>query len=159
MIIRDAIPDDADEACAVLRASIAQLCNADHHDDPDILSRWLANKTPENVVAWADTDGRSLLVAIEDGAIVAVGGVRDSGEITMNYVAPQARFSGVSSALLAALEGRAVERGARRVTLLSTETARRFYLARGYVDDGPVVGKFGTAASYPMFKVLAAARR
>lgn len=159
MIIRDATPADGQEACAVLRASIAQLCGADHRNDADILSRWLANKTSENVAAWADNDGRSLLVAIEGGAIVAVGGVRDGGEITLNYVAPQARFSGVSSALLAALEARAAERGARRVTLLSTETAHRFYLARGYVDDGPVVGKFGTAASYPMFKVLSAARR
>ncbi|WP_316233547.1 GNAT family N-acetyltransferase [Bradyrhizobium sp. SZCCHNPS2010] len=114
MIIRDATPADGQEACAVLRASIAQLCSADHRNDADILSRWLANKTSENVATWADNDGRSLLVAIRDRAIVAVGGVRDSGEITLNYVAPQARFSGVSSALLAALEARAAERGARR---------------------------------------------
>ncbi len=84
MIIRDATPADGQEACAVLRASIAQLCGADHRNDADILNRWLANKTSENVAAWADNDGRSLLVAIEGGAIVAVGGVRDGGEITLN---------------------------------------------------------------------------
>lgn len=54
MIIRDALAHDAQAACAVLRDSISQLCVADHHDDPEILSRWLANKTPENVAAWAD---------------------------------------------------------------------------------------------------------
>jgi GNAT superfamily N-acetyltransferase len=155
MIIRDATPDDAEEACAVLRASIAELCAADHNNDPGILGRWLANKTPDNVASWSDGEGRSLLLAVEDGAIVAVGGVRDSGEITLNYVAPGARFRGVSSALLAALEARAAERGAARVALLATETAHSFYLARGYRDEGPFVGKFGTAASYSMAKVLA----
>ncbi|CCE11693.1 putative Acetyltransferase, GNAT family [Bradyrhizobium sp. STM 3843] len=157
MIIRDATLDDAAEACAVLRASIIQLCTADHHDDPDILSRWLANKTPENVAAWADAKGRSLLVAVEDGAIVAVGGVKDSGEITVNYVAPRARFRGVSAALLAALELRAAERGAQQATLLSTWTAHHFYLARGYQVTGPPQSKFGTTASYPMAKALAGA--
>jgi len=163
MIIRDATPADAAQACQVLRDSIAQLCSADHRDDPAILARWLANKTPDNVAEWADGIGRSLLVVIEDEAsaeaVLAVGGVRDSGEITLNYVAPRARFRGVSSALLAALEGRALQRGAATAMLLSTETAHRFYRARGYRDEGPSVGKFGTAASYPMIKPLQAQER
>jgi GNAT superfamily N-acetyltransferase len=154
MIIRDATPTDASQICQVLRDSIAHLCSADHRDDPAILTRWLANKTPDNVVEWADGIGRSLLVVVDGEAILAVGGVRDSGEITLNYVAPSARFRGVSSALLAALEGRAIQRGATSATLLSTETAHRFYRERGYRDDGPSVGKFGTAASYPMVKML-----
>jgi GNAT superfamily N-acetyltransferase len=154
MIIRDATPEDAVEACAVIRASISELCDADHRNDPDILARWLANKTPENIATWADAIGSSLLLVVDGEAIIAVGGVTDDGEITLNYVAPAARFRGASSMLLAALEGRAIQRGARRITLLSTETARGFYLARGYRDDGPSVGKFGTAASYPMVKVV-----
>ena len=72
----------------------------------------------------------------------------------MNYVAPVARFRGVSAALLAALEARAAERGNARVFLLSTETAHRFYLTRGYRDDGPPVGKFGSRGGYPMSKQI-----
>ncbi|CCE01387.1 GNAT family N-acetyltransferase [Bradyrhizobium sp. STM 3809] len=154
MIIRDATPDDAAAACAVVRASIIELCLADHRGDPDILGRWLANKTPETVATWADGQGRSLLVAVEEGAVLAVGGLAHPNEITVNYVSPQARFRGVSSALVAALEQRAIALGAQEIALLSTETAHRFYLARGYVDVGVPVGKFGTAASYPMRKVL-----
>ncbi|WP_407160227.1 GNAT family N-acetyltransferase [Bradyrhizobium sp. STM 3557] len=154
MIIRDATPADAKQACQVLRDSIVELCSADHRDDPVILSRWLANKTPDNVAAWAVASGRALLVAVEDGAILAVGGLTHAGEITANYVAPAARFRGVSSAMLAALEQRAAAHGAASCTLLSTETAHRFYLARGYRDEGPSVGKFGTAASYSMVKPL-----
>jgi GNAT superfamily N-acetyltransferase len=154
--IRDAIPTDAAAACTVLRRSIAELCAADHGDDPAILQRWLANKTPENVAAWIANERNSVLVAVEDDAILAVGAVTDAGEITLNYVSPDARFRGVTRALLAALEARAVARGNASCRLLSTVTARRFYDRAGYAVDGPAEGKFGTAASYPMSKALAA---
>ena len=154
VIIRDATPADGPEACDVLRASISELCTADHDNDPEILKRWLANKTPENVATWIDDPNGSLLVAVAHDAILGIGGVRNSGEITLNYVAPGARFRGISAALLMALEARAARRGARLVTLHSTETAHRFYLARGYRDDGPPAGKFGARGSYPMSKLL-----
>jgi GNAT superfamily N-acetyltransferase len=154
--IREARLDDADRACDVLRRSISQLCVADHGNDPAILSAWLANKTPEIVAAWISQNGNSLLLATEGDAILAVGSVTDAGEITLNYVAPEARFRGVSRALLRALEVRAAERGNRRCRLTSTETAHRFYQSAGYVDDGAPAGKFGTKASYPMSKVIVA---
>jgi GNAT superfamily N-acetyltransferase len=153
--IRDATPTDAAAACAVLRASITELCVTDHRNDPVILGAWLANKRPEIVARWSTEPGSSLLVAVEGDAILAVGGVKDSGEITLNYVSPAARFRGVSAAMLAALEARAAERGNERCTLLSTETAHRFYLSRGYRDAGPPQGKFGTDFSYPMFRLIA----
>ena len=98
--IRDATPDDAVAACNVLRRSISELCVADHGNDPAILAAWLRNKTPEIVASWATYPGNSLLVAVEGDAILAVGSVTDSGEITSNYVSPDARFRGVSRANL-----------------------------------------------------------
>lgn len=154
MQIRDAVPEDASAACEVLRRSISELCGADHRNDPEILTRWLANKTPEIVGSWIIEPGNSVLVAVEDGCIFAVGSVTDAGEITLNYVSPDARFRGVSRAMLTALEARALERGADRCTLLSTETARRFYRSAGYGEDGLPQGKFGTSLSYPMSKHL-----
>ena len=156
MEIRDAVSADADAACQVLRRSITELCVADHHNDPAILARWLANKTPEIVASWIAQPGNSVLVAVEGSAILAVGSVTDSGEITLNYVSPDARFRGVSRALLAALETRASERGNTRCILLSTETARRLYRSAGYREDGPPRGKFGSTGSYPMSKPLTA---
>ena len=152
MNIRDATKADAAVACEVLRASITELCVSDHRNDPDILGRWLANKTPENLAAWAADSNASLLLAVEGQSILAVGSVRNDGEITMNYVSPAARFRGASSALLKALEARAKERGNTSCRLLSTETAHRFYLDRDYVDAGAPQGKFGTTSSYPMSK-------
>jgi GNAT superfamily N-acetyltransferase len=124
MHIRDAVPEDAPAACETLRRSISELCSSDHHDDPVILGRWLANKTTTEIVAsWIVNPGNSVLVAVESVTILAVGSVTDAGEITLNYASPDARFRGVSRALLVALETRAQERGNQRCTLLSTETA------------------------------------
>jgi GNAT superfamily N-acetyltransferase len=154
--IRDAVPEDAAAACHVLRESISRLCVADHRDDPAILNAWLANKTPEMVAAWAVQKGNSLLLAVEGDAVLGVGSVTDAGRITLNYVSPDARFRGVSRALLSALEARAMQRGNSRCTLTSSETAHRFYQSAGYVDEGVPTGKFGTTTGYPMSKEIVA---
>ena len=156
MEIRDAVAEDAPAACQVLRRSIAELCVADHRNDPTILARWLRNKTPENFASSIAKPTNSMLVAVGRGAILAVGLVTDAGEITWNYVSPEARFRGVSRAMLGALEARAAERGNVRCRLTSTETARRFYQAAGYIEDGPATGKFGMSSGYPMSKILTA---
>lgn len=153
MEIRDAVAEDAQAACDVLRRSIVELCIKDHHNDPAILTRWLSNKTPEIVASWIALPHRSMLLALEDQSILAVGSVNDTGEITLNYVSPDARFRGVSRALLAALEVRAMARGNTQCHLHSTETAQSFYLANGYTIDGPPDQKFGTGG-YPMSKGL-----
>ena len=158
MKIRDAVAEDAPAACEVIRRSIIELCAADHHNDPAILERWLANKTTEIVASWIRQPGNSVLVAVAGDAVLAVGSVTDEGEITLNYVSPDARFQGVSRAMIVALETRAGERGNERCTLLSTDTARRFYRSAGYTEDGPPKAKFGTTGSYPMSKRLTVIR-
>jgi hypothetical protein len=70
MIIRDAIKEGALAACDVMRRSIAELCVADHRNDPAILGSWLSNKTPEIFKSWI---GSTFLVPVEDKAILAVG--------------------------------------------------------------------------------------
>lgn len=155
MDIRDANPSDAAAACEVLRRSISELCVADHGNDPTFLQRWLSNKTPAIFTSWILQSDHSLLVAVEHNAILGVGSVTDAGEITLNYVAPEARFRGVSRTLLGALEARAALRGNRCCNLFSTETAHRFYQTGGYVDAGAPARKFGMASGYPMFKNLA----
>jgi len=156
--IRDAIAEDAPAACQVLRRSISELCVADHGNDPAILARWLSNKTPETFVSWTTQPGNSLLLAAEGDNILAVGSVTDLGKITLNYVSPDARFRGVSRALLGALEARAIAKGNARCTLTSTATARRFYHANGYSEDGLPVGEYGMSSGYPMSKCLAVSK-
>ena len=150
--VRSAQPADAEEATAVLRASISVLCVADHDNDPEFLARWLENKTPRNVRTWTESPGR-FVVAEEPGRIVGVGTVLASGEITLNYVLPEARFRGVSKAVLDSLEGYLCANGTTRATLVSTRTAHRFYRAMGYVDVGQPEVADGLA-EFRMFKYL-----
>lgn len=82
MEIRDAVPEDAPSACEVMRRSISELCGADHHNDPMILGRWLANKTPDIVASWIVNPGNSILVPVESGTMLAMGAGTDAGEIT-----------------------------------------------------------------------------
>lgn len=156
MEIRPAVIEDAPAACQVLRRSIIELCVDDHHNDPEILEKWLANKTPGIVATWITNPRNTLLLAVEHSAILGVGSVTDAGEITLNYVSPEARFRGVSRALIAALEDRARQHGNARCHLSSTETARAFYVSAGYTQDGPPANKFGATGSYPMSKTFTA---
>jgi hypothetical protein len=149
MTIRDALPDDAAAACEIMRRSITELCVADHRNDAAVLQRWLSNKTPEIFRSWIQPNN-SLRLAVENDRILAVGCVTANGEITLNYVSPDARFRGASKAMLTDLELRATEQGNEVCKLESTETARRFYLARGYSEIGLPDRKFGTISSYPM---------
>jgi|SRR5215813_6346910 len=100
VVIRDAKQDDAINGCEVLRRSIAELCVADHKNDPAILGKWVGNKTLKNFSDWMAQDGNSRLVAAQDDQILAVGSVTDNGLITLLYVSPDARFCGISKALL-----------------------------------------------------------
>ncbi len=156
MEIRDAVIEDAHAVCEVRRRSISELCADDHRNDPEILNKWLSNKTPQHFAAWILQSDNSVLVAVEGDTIIAVGAVTDQGEITSNYVSPDARFRGVSRALMGALEARALERGNQRCHLISTETARRFYQSLGYVETGPPDCKHDMSSGYPMSKHIAA---
>ncbi|MBX9738843.1 MAG: GNAT family N-acetyltransferase [Beijerinckiaceae bacterium] len=145
--IREAGAQDTQAACDLVRASITQLCTADHQNMQAIVDGMLINKTPANMQAWIEAPGSFVLIAEIDGAMAGVGGLTGDGEITMVYVAPEHRFSGVSKALLARLEDRARELGLPNCALVTTDAARPFFLAAGYVGYDPDEDDFGMDGS------------
>ncbi|HEX3535577.1 MAG TPA: GNAT family N-acetyltransferase [Stellaceae bacterium] len=147
MIIRRAAAEDAAEACILLRRSIAELCQLDHGGDEALLGRWLSNKTVENLGRWIAES--HFLVAEEDGRLLGCAAMNGDGKITLNYVAPEARFRGVSKALVAALEATAKKLGLAECRLESTQTALPFYRRLGYVDaeESYILPLTGTPAS------------
>ncbi len=153
MIIREARVQEAEAICTLLRRSITELCTLDHGGDPAILTRWMGNKTPELLREWIADPTGSFFVAEEGTALLAIGSVQNDGGISLNYVAPEARFRGISRAMVTALEARAKKCGATICTLSSTQTARRFYLSCGYTEQPAVPGFFGPLL-YPMQKDL-----
>jgi GNAT superfamily N-acetyltransferase len=134
MKVRRATVEDASEACAVMRRSIAELCHADHGGDEVFLGRWLSNKTVENVQSWIPRT--QFFVAEEAGQILGVAAMDNSGRVNLNYVSPDARFRGVSKALMAALEDSARALGLNECRLETSKTALRFYRSIGYADEG-----------------------
>ena len=152
MEVRKAGPEDADEACGIVRRSIAELCRTDHQGDEATISAWLANKTPDTFARWiAQT---FVCVAIEQDRIIGVGAMTAAGEITLNYVSPDARFRGVTKALLHCLERNAVELGLEALTLQSTLTALPFYGSAGFQAAGPPTKGLGVTFGHPMIKRL-----
>lgn len=136
----------------VLTASIVELCATDHGNDPAAMARWTANKTEAGVAAMLARPDFCLFVAERDGGVVGVGAVTEN-QVALNYVSPDHRFAGVSSALLATMEAALVAAGHAEGLLDSTTTARGFYLRRGWVEAGPPQSYFGIPA-WPMKKRL-----
>ena len=126
---------------------------ADHEHEPARLEPWLANKTPEIVRTWIEAPDRTIFVAEADGRLLGVGGICHGGEVTLTYVAPEARFSGVSTAMLVGLEERLIQLGVAQIRLSSTKTARRFYHGRGYRETGRSIA-FAGMLDYHMTKQL-----
>lgn len=118
----------------MVRRSIVELCARDHENNPLWLDQWLANKTPETMAGWIADPNNRMFVAVADGAVLAAGCVKVTGDIVLNYVSPDCRFMGISRAMLQRLEDTARGYGHCRVRLISTVTAHDFYLRAGYID-------------------------
>lgn len=151
--IRQATAADVPEMSRVMTASVTELCGADHHDDRANISQWVSNRTPEGVARMIANPAQTFFVAERNGDIAAVGAVNAQGVVMFNYVSPRHRFCGVSDALMAHIEAVLRADGHVQARLISTTTAYRFYLDRGWTDDGaPEIEGFST--SYPMRKSL-----
>ena len=148
--IRLARLEDAEAMSAVLIASIAELCAADHGGDAAAIAEWTANKTPDGVREMMSNPDTQFLVAEHDGAIAAVGAYGER-TVRLNYVSPAHRFAGVSKALLSAME-RAIGPGEAR--LEATKTAQQFYRGAGWTAVETSDG-FAGATGFSMRKVLA----
>lgn|SRR5574337_160370 len=151
-IIRPEVTN-ATAICDIVRRSIIHLCWKDHLDDPEVLGRWLEGKTPERIRSWLENPMNRMLIAVDQTRVLGAGCVTSGGEITLNYVAPEARFAGVSRTLLEELECLAHAEGHSVVVLDSTTTARRFYLERGYRPRNDETTKYGLP-TWPMIKTL-----
>jgi GNAT superfamily N-acetyltransferase len=152
--VRRGIVADAEAACDVVRRSILELCILDHKNEAATLERWLSNKTPPWFEGLLTSETASSVVAIREEKVCGFGHMSHTGEIGLLYVAPEARYVGASSLMLAWLEAEASRLGIESLHLHSTTTARSFYLGRGYIEAGEPVYVFGISETYPLVKSL-----
>ncbi len=151
---RVATLEDAESAVALLRASITELCVADHGNDVAILGEWLANKTVEQWQRWVADRTRCTLVAERGGALAGVGALTRGGAIELCYVRPGMQGRGVGVALLFALEAWAATWGLKYLSLNSTSSARTFYERNGYMTAREAATPCGILRCFPYAKQL-----
>lgn len=153
MRVRKTTIADAEAACVVLRRSITECCIEDHHNDPELLSAWLRNKTPENIANWIEAPGNYPVVATSGEEVVGVSLLTAKGELALCYVLPEVRYKGAGKSLLNALESYAMQSGITEIRLSSTGTAKAFYLRNGFTPSGAPETEFGIQA-FPLSKQL-----
>lgn len=150
---RRARTEDAGAACRAVRRSIEVCCLEDHQGEPARLDLWLRNKTPENFLAWIESDSLYCTVVERSSSVVGFGMASVSGELLLCFVAPEVRFQGVGKALLQAIERWATTASISTLRLESTQTALPFYRRNGFMSCGPVA-TFAGMESQPMCKQL-----
>ncbi|HET6402298.1 MAG TPA: GNAT family N-acetyltransferase [Candidatus Kapabacteria bacterium] len=153
MLIRQALPEDAEAIAALLIRSIRELCGPDYDNDERILSAWCANKTPENMRRGIENPNNYWIVAIDDEVIAGTALMTSSGEIHLCYLLPEYVGRGIGTAMLNNLLHNARVLGLRKVTLESTRTARAFYKRNGFIETAPVLG-LGIIPSFAMERDL-----
>lgn len=150
--IRAATVFDVFELSCVLHDSIRSLCVADHNNDAEIVERWTANKTPQDIRSWIAA-GQCPLVAEVSGRIGGLGLTMADGGIALLYVAPFAVGKKLGHALLCALEDELRRKGHSASHLTATRTALEFYKSHGWEANGPCQSCFGLPG-HPMRKLL-----
>ncbi|HTD03655.1 GNAT family N-acetyltransferase [Undibacterium sp.] len=151
--VRSATPADAAAACEALRRSIAECCREDHRNDEAILAAWLGNKNSGMVAAWFSSAANFALLATYGGEVAGVALLTRGGKIALCHVIPETLFKGAGKELLKGLEQKAVEWHLPWIKVLSTASAREFYLRNGFIPCGDATSAYGTAG-YKLIKQL-----
>jgi putative acetyltransferase len=152
--LRPYLPADLPRLAAIFRASIEELTAEDYNESQQ--AAWAA-------LADADEFGKKLaddltLVALLGGEVAGFASLRGQDHIDLLYVDPQATGQGVATSLCDALEKLAGARGAAKLSVDASDTARGFFEKRGYQPlNRKTVDCFGEWLGYTaMEKRLAA---
>lgn len=130
LALRPFLPDDATLLAEIFRASIMGLTEEDYTEAQQ--QAWASAADDE--AAFGKRLGNQLtLVASLEGSPVGFASLGTGGKIDMLYVHPAATKQGAAAMLIDALEKLAGARGADKLIVDASDTARDFFEKRGYV--------------------------
>jgi putative acetyltransferase len=110
--------------------SVDGLCQEDYDEDQRIA--WISRV--EDAGAFAkQLGGMVTLVVMIDGDYAGFASLKDNAILEMLYVSPHYVGEGVGTSLVETMERLAKARGAKDLTVNSSETAVMFFEARGYI--------------------------
>lgn len=127
--LRPMLPADVPVLAAIFQASIEEL-TADDYDDSQ-REAWAAPADDEQGFGGRLHTALTLVATVR-GAPVGFIALEGAEHIDMLYVYPPAARQGIGSLLLDAIEKLAAGRGAQKLTVDASDTARPFFEAKGY---------------------------
>ena len=128
--LRPMLPADGPELAAIFRASIEELTQDDYGDDQR--EAWAGRADDEAAFAKRLASGLTLVATVE-GIPAGFATLDGADKIGMLYVAPESARQGIATLLCGALEKLAGARGATKLTVDASDTARDFFALRGFV--------------------------
>jgi putative acetyltransferase len=127
--LRPYLPADATVLRDLFAGSVDELMQDDYDDDQR--AAWVSIAEDED--AFADRLREQLTLVVEvDGEHLGFASIKDNTELDMLYVHPDYVGQGIGSALTEALEKLARKRGAKTLSVNSSDTAQMFFEERGY---------------------------
>lgn len=130
--LRPMLPQDAPVLAAIFCESIDVLTEEDYSENQR--EAWMAMADDEAAFA-RHLAGQLTLVATVGDSPVGFASLKDNRHIDMLYVHPHVVRQGVATVLVDALEKLAAARGAKQVAVDASDTARPFFVKRGYRDE------------------------
>ncbi len=131
-MLRPMLPADVPVLAAIFQASIEELAEDDY--DEDQRSAWAAAADDETSFG-ANLTKCLTLVATMAGAPVGFIALEGKDLVKMLYVYPPAARQGVATLLYDAIEKLAAGRGATRLIVEASDTAKPFFDAKGFEPD------------------------
>ena len=128
--LRPFLAEDASTVVQIFQAAIAELTSDDYSEAQQEAWASVADDVADFA---AKLGGQLTLVATLDGEPVGFASLAGKDKIDMLYVHPDAAGQGAGATLADALEKLAGARGAEKLTVDASDTARGFFEHRGYV--------------------------
>ncbi len=139
------------EICEVIHDSIIKLCINDHLNQNTHIEEWLSERSIENLESLLFNNKTQAFICSFHNQIVGVSNIDNRGELSLCYVHPAYTGKGIDHMILGAVENQAQELGLDEVKLISTTTAKNFYLSNGYNQYDEPIAHIGMTG-YPLKK-------
>ena len=127
--LRPYLPADARRCAEIFRLSIAELA-ADEYDEAQ-RDAWASRADDEPAFA-ARLQGALTLLALIDGAVAGFASLKGTDEIDMLFVDPEFARQGAGGVLIEALTKLAQARGAKRLSVDASDSAKPLFERQGF---------------------------
>lgn len=133
--LRPFLPQDVRALAELFRASIEGLTTDDYNDEQR--EAWISEKDDEAAFSARLAQNLTIL-ALQQAKIIGFASFKSNQFLDMLYVHPDFSGQGTGSYLLEAIEKLGAHRGVKKITLETSDTAKDFFIARGYAPQSRI---------------------